>query len=292
MPPSYESESFWNTRFKTESHFEWLGDGRETIIPVLQQYLLTHSKAAKIPPKTLHIGAGTSTLSSAILKTYHDTYEGQTQTEMRDVVVNTDFAEEVVERGRESAEAGRDEVRWEKVDLLSWEDCRGLISEGGELFEVVVDKSTSDAISCGQDVSFSETLTGDHETSSTHPLIAQVLSRSQSEVPVVLEPLEVVALHLASLVKPRGMWIALSYSERRFPFLSASNKDSRQEVDVGGGRGGRDERDERGSTALDVSLFWELERVEKVDAPSGGNAHAPLIQHHLYILRRTDKTIE
>lgn len=229
MPPNYESESFWNTRFKTESHFEWLGDGRETIIPVLQQYLLTHDKNAKeLPPKTLHIGAGTSTLSSAILRTYHNIYESQT--EMRGVVVNTDFAEEAVERGRQSAEAVRGEVRWEKVDLLSWGDCKKLVpylssGEGGELFEVVVDKSTSDAISCGEDVSFnSQALTGDPGYSSTHPLIVQLLSRSQSVVPVVLEPLELLALHLASLVRPGGMWIALSYSERRFPFLCASNK--------------------------------------------------------------------
>ncbi len=178
-------------------------------------------------------------------------------------------------------------MRWEKVDLLSWEDCKGLVAssssgEGEELFEVVVDKSTSDAISCGQDVSFnSEALTGDHETSLTHPLIVQSLSQAESEVALVLEPFKVLALHLASLVKPGGMWIALSYSERRFPFLSASNNHKNRPADEG------DEGDGGEPTALDVSRFWELERVEKVDAPSGGNAHAPVIQHHLYILRRT-----
>ena len=285
MPPNYESESFWNTRFKSESHFEWLGNGQETIIPGVHHYLEEH-RSRRLPPRTLHIGAGTSTLSQNILRAYHEVYSDHEG--LDGVVVNTDFAEEAVVRGRQTGEAVKGEARWERVDLLSWNDCKGLVEsfqpeedEGEErLFEIVVDKSTSDAISCGGDVSFrKETLTKDGQKLSTHPLILKIVSQVDGDVPLVLEPLEILALHLASLVKPGGVWIALSYSSHRFPFLATT------ESHVKEGKEGM-------SNLLAVSRFWETEKVEQVDAPSGGNAHAPVIQHHLYTLRRTNVPVK
>ena len=285
MPPNYESESFWNTRFKSESHFEWLGNGQETIIPGVHHYLEEH-RSRRLPPRTLHIGAGTSTLSENILRAYHEVYSDHEG--FGSVVMNTDFAEEAVARGRQTDEAVKGEVRWGRVDLLSWNDCKGLVEsfqpkeDEGEkrLFEIVVDKSTSDAISCGEDVSFcKETLTKDDQKLSTHPLILKLVSQVDSDVHLVLEPLEILALHLASLVKPGGVWIALSYSSHRFPFLT-----TKENLDKEG--------KEAVSDLLAVSRFWEIEKVEQVDAPSGGNAHAPVIQHHLYTLRRTNVPVE
>ncbi|KAI0094268.1 hypothetical protein BDY19DRAFT_912032, partial [Irpex rosettiformis] len=152
-------------------------------------------------------------------------------------------------------------------------------ADGGRarrLFGIVVDKSTSDAISCGEDISFGkETLTTDTHHLSIHPMLLKLVSQIDDGTSLVLEPLEILAVHLASLVEPGGLWIALSYSSHRFPFLTVKEN-------------GEDKTRRDGPKLLDASRFWEVEKVEQVDALSGGNVYAPTVQHHLYMLRRTD----
>lgn len=314
MPPAYESESFWNTRFMHETHFEWLGDGKDTILPVVRRHLQTlqaqdstHAYEHGIP-RTLHIGAGTSTLSDKILKAYREVYG--LNRDLVGVVVNTDFAAQAVENGRGRMDDGGDGgVRWVRVDLMKWESCRALRDEhidGGEaredgkqfdkgLFEVVVDKSTSDAISCGEDLDVvlaldgMPVLTGSglEATPYVHPFLSRAhLEDANTTTPdavsVRMDPLEVLAVHLAALVRPGGVWVALSYSDHRFGCLKRRER-------------GRDTHD-RG-----VWRLWEVESVESVDTTKDSDseeegrrrrAYAPVIQHHLYILRRTDVSVE
>lgn len=276
MPPDYESQAFWDNRFKQERHFEWLGDGQETIVPVLRPVL----QAAAVPqptriPRVLHIGAGTSTLSDHILALYREVFGERL---VVDPVVNTDFAGQVVERGRAAERIiGTAGVRWEQADLLSWRDvvslrerCRLLDGSAGPVFDVVVDKSTSDAISCGDTITITQdelTATAAPTSPSPHPLLC-----AKQALSLQLEPLELLALHLAALVQPGGLWIALSYSSDRFPFLV------RQE----------------GKMAADVRVYWDVEGVRTVHAPSGwgrsgegASVHIPEIMHHLYTFRRT-----
>lgn len=200
---------------------------------------------------------------------------------LRTVVVNTDFAEQAVERGRQTESAKKGEVRWEKMDLLNWRDIESLRDETeagvGKIFDFVVDKSTSDAISCGPGVPFSqETLTCSPEE--FHPLIPLCVAKAPSKI-LTLDPLEVLALHLASLVRPGGLWVALSYSSHRFPFLVSPTERRLGSQDL-----------------VDVAGYWAVDVVKEVDTPSGwgkqGNVFAPDIKHHLYIFRRTDKMFE
>lgn len=279
MPPNYESQSFWEDRFKTESHFEWLGGGQDTILPAVRSFLqhfaettLKHGRR----PLLLHIGAGTSTLSDDIVEEYHKTYQGTFDSL---IVLNTDFAQEAVRRGLQLA-SGSTEVTWERMDLLSWKEILALkekiVRTEGRKFELVVDKSTTDAISCRADMLFEEeTLTG--TSRDAHPLIDHVVSRSAHKY-VFVHPAAVLALHLASLVESGGVWIALSYSSDRFPFL-VSDVDQDGKVYNGG---------------LDVRLFWELERIERVKVREGKRSedvHAPEVFHYLYILRRTEAVL-
>ena len=137
---------------------------------------------------------------------------------------------------------------------------------------VVVDKSTSDAVSCAEDVVYDgqETLSGTPRDA--HPLIADLVQRS-TQKKLELHPLEVLAVHLASAVEPGGIWIALSYSSDRFPFLKKHDE-------VAG--------------LLDVGLFWEVERIEPVstgaekEEAATRTVYTPEVSNYLYILRRTN----
>lgn len=279
MPPSYESQSFWEDRFKKEDHFEWLGGGQETIIPVLRPYLQNHAEVDPErvrPPLLLHIGAGTSTLSGEILEEYQRIYQKPFTSP---VVLNTDFAFEAVRRGTQATE-GSQEVMWRQLDLLSWKNMLLLRDEvwqtEGRRFMFVVDKSTTDAISCQEDMVFGEETFGS-SPGDIHPLILSIMSTS-SRKHIQIHPVAVLALHLASHVEAGGVWIVLSYSSNRFPFLS-------NEQNLGNKDEGRE---------LDVGVFWKLERVEAVKVREGevrGTVHAPDVFHYLYILRRTDAVV-
>lgn len=270
MPPEYHLESFWDDRFKKEDHFEWLGDGSNTILPPIRKYLQT--EYARQPPRVLHIGAGTSTLSGDILKLYKDHFrDGEFE---EGLVVNTDYSEVAVERGKSSHEENDKQIRWEKTDLMLWEEIRSLkrAQEHEAPFEIVVDKSTSDAISCNENIK----LVGPKTTrSDACPPISNYFANGSDRM-MALEPVELLALHTAALVRPRGIWIALSYSKYRFHFLEQLvEEDKCREVAA--------------------SRYWELEEVVGVDAPSGSRKEgvfAPVIQHYVFVLRRTDRQFE
>ncbi|THH33438.1 hypothetical protein EUX98_g792 [Antrodiella citrinella] len=275
MPPEYHLESFWTTRFQHETRFEWLGDGRATVIPLLREYL--HAKknstgwlSTSDIPRTLHIGAGTSTLSDHILREYEEVVGGTLQ---EGTIVNTDFSAHAVLQGRIGA--GEGIVRWEEVDMLDWANIVKKLGDnrpeekgnGRRGFSVIIDKSTSDAISCAPNVSLDlQTL----QSTDPCPAIAAVMNHDKR---MTVEPVELLALHLAALVPPDGIWIAQSYSSDRFPFLT-----------------------EPSPTYPDhASVFWSVRQVIPVDAPSGQakeGVHAPTIQHFVYVLERTQTPCE
>ena len=142
--------------------------------------------------------------------------------------------------------------------------------EGDEdLFAVVLDKSTSDAIACGEDI----VLTASSDE--CHPLI-----RKHIKVDVKVEPVLLLALNLASIVRPGGVWAILSYSSNRASFLETSlPKDSL----------------ENENSTLDPGVYWSLKEHSTVDAPTGQSkegVYAPPVQHHVYVLQRSSRTIE
>jgi hypothetical protein len=80
----------------------------------------------------------------------------------------------------------------------------------GRGWDFVIDKSTSDAISCG-------------------PLIPLPLSESSSrasandhidiDIDTDVEPLEVLLVNMAKVTRKGGKWISISYSEKRYACL-------------------------------------------------------------------------
>ncbi|KAJ3488209.1 hypothetical protein NLI96_g3027 [Meripilus lineatus] len=280
-PPEYHLESFWDERFGKENHFEWLGDGQQTILPVLRDTLNTHAPSSNQQkteqediPRLLHIGAGTSTLSDDIINIYREKFGNVKEA----TVLNTDFSKTAIERGNMVEEArGSRAVRWERADMLAWEDVKVLVKgskddDDVELFKIVVEKSTSDAISCAEDIVLQPLKPS---TSSIFPLLQSYLAR-QPHLNFSIQPMKLLSLHLAAVVAPNGVWLALSYSQERFQFLAEQEgKETQSEICP--------------------SLYWRVEGVRGVDAPSGQEAagvYTPRIQHYVYVLRRTEIRID
>lgn len=141
-------------------------------------------------------------------------------------------------------------MAWHRADLLSWNDISS-VSRCAP-FDVIVDKSTSDAIATFDDQHFTVT----DDMSCMCPTIKELLSRNPS---IALSPVELLALHLAPLSRKETTWIVLSYSSLRFdnrPFLER---------------------------------YWSLRSRIPLKAPPGpvsSSAYTPAIFHWLYILDR------
>jgi hypothetical protein len=227
----------------------------------------------------LHIGAGTSRLSDKMTEVLTQSIDSSLERGERSgaLIVNTDFSEAVVERGREMQAQLENQLvtsvvrtRWERIDLLNKDDILDLLQAyGGDNgdqsagFDVVIDKSTSDAISCALDIDVKNDKLGSGPSSG--------LLQTQ------IAALDSLALYLAAVIKPRGVWIALSYSSDRFPLLCQA-----RELGV---------RGDGSQDALDPLTYWRVEQRKAVDAPSGQGrvgVHAPPVQHWIYVLRRSN----
>lgn len=171
----FEKQSYWRDRFAHETAFEWLvqsPDLMEVLDPVLVRHDLGPSS------RVLQLGSGTSDLQNHLRRRgFGD-------------VTNVDYEPLAVERGRDLEERDFGDVKMGYVvaDVTQMPTPRrsGRFSTGtgtgldGE-FDLVIDKSTVDAVSCGGDEAF-------------------------------LRMAEGVRRCLA----PGGVWISLSYSASRF----------------------------------------------------------------------------
>ncbi|KAF4454694.1 Methyltransferase-like protein 13 [Fusarium austroafricanum] len=127
MASDFEKQSYWHKRFSTEKAFEWLlpsADFMPLVKPVLDQL---DPDTARI----LHIGFGTSDLQN------HFRSRG-----FRDVL-NVDYEPLAIDRGRDLEEQAFGDVQM-RYDV---QDATQL--DLSEEFNLIVDKSTVDAISCG-----------------------------------------------------------------------------------------------------------------------------------------------
>lgn len=167
-------------------------------------------------------------------------------------VKNVDFSAEAVRLGKDAEYQIPPEqaMTWHHADLLSWDDVSSVSRFGP--FDVVVDKSTSDAIATSDDRFFTVT----DDMSRLCPTINEILFREPS---IALSPVEVLALHLVPFSHRDTTWIVLSYSSLRFdnrPFLER---------------------------------YWSLRSRIPLKAPPGSvssSAYTPETFHWLYILDR------
>lgn len=303
--PDFASQAYWNARFTTDKKpFDWL-------LPASALRDVTadmSEKDALRKCEVLHIGCGTS--DSSILRELVDAPEQ---------ILNVDYSEAAVEAAseREQEFLAQEQnsnllepegnpkgvqrsvdlqgMRWSCMDLLSLDSILSILerqqAESGKLFDLVLDKSTSDSISCGREVSLNV----------PYPLSingwTRRILRGGTDAPADVHPLHVLALHLAALTTPvSGRWIVISYSEDRFPFLPPFPHS------VSTGLLG-DDVIQKGFTH--PHQLWKLEKKEKIDPDanheetlaerkkrlSAGLVHRPKVSHWLYVLRRTNAII-
>jgi ubiquinone/menaquinone biosynthesis C-methylase UbiE len=127
MPVPYDSQEYWETRFQSETNFEWVCQYSD-----IQPLIHTHFDRSR---PVLHLGCGSSRLG---LDLYQDFYES---------ITNVDFSDTIIEKmKRETQAAGISDrhVRWQTLDVLQ---LSRVWSEGS--WTSVIDKSTLDALMCG-----------------------------------------------------------------------------------------------------------------------------------------------
>ena len=304
--PSFASREYWDERFDNDSsQFDWL-------LPAtaLRDVAVEWSGAESLrKAEVLHIGCGTS--DSGILREIVDS---------ADQIHNVDYSAAAVEAARKRELEARDQkaddelllgtarwkhdsvqlnsssryMRWSCLDLLSLDATLSLAeqqSERGRMLDLILDKSTSDSISCGSDISLQL----------PYPLSINGWTRGVMASAVFqsfdIHPLHMLAVHLAALTTPRtGRWIAISYSDERFPFLppyprSASHGFLPESAIKAG--------------FPHPNQLWRLETKEKIEPEAEkeetlaqrrkrlkeGIVHRPKIAHWLYVLVRTDVVV-
>jgi ubiquinone/menaquinone biosynthesis C-methylase UbiE len=123
--PNYGSKKYWNERYlgQMDKNFDWL-ENLNSLLPLINKYI---NKEDRI----LMVGCGNSTLSE-------DMYD-----EGFHRIVNIDISDVVIETMKQRNHATRPEMKWLAMDALdlNYEEC---------CFDVVLDKSTLDAILCGE----------------------------------------------------------------------------------------------------------------------------------------------
>ncbi|KAM0516763.1 hypothetical protein ACHAPE_005397 [Trichoderma viride] len=165
MPVDFDKQAYWHDRFSTETSFEWLLGSAE-FISIIKPILTTLEPSSA---RILHIGSGTSDLQN------YFRHLGFLD------VTNVDYEPLAAERGRELEKQTFGDVKM-KYAVADATRLHLSTDGGGECkFDLVVDKSTVDAISCGG---------GDQ----------------------VRRMASCVEEHLA----PGAVWISMSYSAYRF----------------------------------------------------------------------------
>ncbi|EAQ93889.1 hypothetical protein CHGG_02124 [Chaetomium globosum CBS 148.51] len=128
MPSQFEKQSYWQRRFASETSFEWLTSSA-TFMETISPYLERLPGSIKI----LHLGSGTSDLH------IHLRQRGFSD------VTNIDYEPLALERGQqlENDRFGNVRTKYAVADATRL--------ELGEEYGLIIDKSTADAIACGED---------------------------------------------------------------------------------------------------------------------------------------------
>ena len=148
MAADFEKQSYWRNRFASETAFEWLVPS-EAFIPFVEPYLRASGKSGK--QRILHLGSGTSDLHVRLRE------KGYTD------VTNVDYEPLALDRGRAMEERAFGDVvmKYVVADVTQTLNLDRDMPAELELdtgqgrnrpeFDIVVDKSTADAVACGGD---------------------------------------------------------------------------------------------------------------------------------------------
>lgn len=335
--PDFSQQTYWDTRFNADpTPFDWLLPAR-SLVQITRDMIDDELSLEKA--EILHIGCGTSDASclrglvGRAEQVHNVDYseraveagrgrEGEVFAKEQEIFNEKNLLEE--ESGEEQKVEGEDgegesnkkhdsafqtilqtptpqqttaRMRWSCMDLLSLPSTLALLHHQlgtGKLYDLILDKSTSDSISCGQDMPLPL----------PYPLSingwTRRLAASGTQTTGPVHPLHLLAIHLAALTTPRtGRWIAVSYSEDRFPFLPP--------FPTSAGAGMLDDGVIKAGFTHPYQL-WRLERKERVELDEEeetlaerrkrlsqgmgtGTVHRPKVGFWVYVLRRTEAVV-
>lgn len=189
MAIDYSSRSYWEDRLNKERDegFEWLVP-TPTILPILASVLEGISGRHDAPLNVLHFGCGSSSLGIEIMR----------QHGKRVLVYDADYACTGTKPSTKPASLAN--PTFINMDVLSLESlCSSAPSTG---WDILVDKSTADAISCGPSIDIND----------SQP---QQVGRRRKR-----DPIHVLCYNLSQVTRVGGLWISVSYSATRYDFLS------------------------------------------------------------------------
>ena len=312
-PPDFSSSRYWSTRFESERSFEWLVRSEELVPLIVDsfQYLRQNQEsrsgagarsdssssrpkqatcAGRKPWRILHLGCGTSTLGqdvqTALQQSIRDPKSESSGLENGEeaFVLDTDY---VVSSHRSSS------IPFEQCDILDPLSLKCLKHKASKLagdapdpedqlreegfWDMVIDKSTADAISCGP--SIPRTRKAEPSSTDRHPL-------------------EVMAENLGGVVMQEGIWICVSYSEARFDGIARVSLDSTDSENafIGDNGSGEASRSGRERDKAWEGPMWRLEK--RVPLTTGSNrrvimdgdiervVYEPESSIWMYVLRR------
>ena len=161
MPVDYEKQDYWRDRFAQETAFEWL-------LTSAQFMSIIDPQLSKMDPSSriLHLGSGTSDLQN------HLRQRGFTN------VINADYEPLAVQRGQDLEQRAFGDVKTKYAVADATCLPQGLPNTE---YDLVIDKSTVDAVSCGGSEAFLRMAKG-----------------------------------IRGCLKENTTWISLSYSQYRF----------------------------------------------------------------------------
>jgi hypothetical protein len=295
-PPAYGTQDYWESRFKANTEtYDWLEHAS-----LLDSEIVEALKASDDPsPKILHIGCGTSMLSIHLRAFVKDPRQIQ----------HIDFSAEAIEWGRklekDTFNFDWDEdvplstgtetytearailqlhkavpmMKWTQTSLLSLESVISTCELGG--YQVIVDKSCCDAIACASWVKIPLPFFLRMEV----PLGDEASEQSSSkEDEYSIYPVNLLAIHLALVARPGARWIALSYSNDRWPFFPNESNPESTAADQALPK----ELLDKGFP--DPAKLWSLSKKERVmeDKTDAGEDKLESRGHWIYVFERTD----
>jgi hypothetical protein len=271
---SFGDIEYWDKRFQSEDQFEWLLD-YSTLEPYLVDAInQRHGKASRSDDslQLLHIGCGSSNLSTQL----------RSLVPSPQLIHNVDYSRVAVERGQQRE---RDEMitkgsqdnsihsRWSTLDLLDVGQISdfSLHRDGNRRYDIILDKSTSDAISCAPDIEVSIPYNIKESSKKCN-------GPNQIQMKARVHPLYILAVHLAFLAAHGCRWVVLSYSNARFSFW-----DEKAEREMGF---------ELPGGFIHPASLWRLIKHEKIEKSveteeTKPTVHRPPETLHMYILERT-----
>lgn len=218
----FSSPEYWSNRFMNEKSFEWLANS-PALGPIILELIKDLIQTRDAPLNILHFGCGTSSLGPDLVRLLREQ-------EISARVVDADYvAEFIPPNPRISADNKRNGVPLINLDVLDSDQLAATVPDGG--WDLLLDKSTADAISCGPSMPWrsAEGEEAEIEEIRTGNSAKDAVDTSENDDEgdeELFEPIHILCDTLASVTRLGGKWFCISYSSTRFDHLKSPSHPS------------------------------------------------------------------